>query len=60
MVNPIGTNNMTVGAGTPLNMAPEVISSNNYTKQCDVWSIGIIFYEIFAGKHIFDGADVRL
>ena len=30
--------------GSPLNMAPEIISGKNYNNKCDIWSIGITFY----------------
>lgn len=31
-------------------MAPQILSKNYYTYKCDVWSLGIIIYEMF-----FDG-----
>ena len=40
--------------GTPLNVAPEVISISlkhkTYTNKCDLWSIGICFYEMLTGE----------
>lgn len=44
---------MTNGVGTPRNMAPEVIKGTDYNQQCDVWSVGMIFYELFVGRHFF-------
>ena len=25
-------------------MAPQVLLENKYTKKCDIWSLGIVFY----------------
>ena len=37
----------TMGVGTPIYEAPEVISSNVYDEKADVYSFGIMLYEIF-------------
>ena len=43
---------MDVHCGTLIYMAPEVAFSQEYTKCVDMWSIGIIMYEILTGgKH---------
>ena len=36
--------------GSPLYMAPESLQNNEYSHLTDVWSIGIIAFELFAGK----------
>ncbi|CAD8170006.1 unnamed protein product [Paramecium octaurelia] len=35
--------------GTPLYMSPQVQQNSNYTNKCDIWSIGILFYECLYG-----------
>ena len=37
-------------AGTPLYMAPQILKKTSYTTKCDIWSTGIIFYELLVGK----------
>lgn len=32
--------------GTPITMAPEITSGQMYTTQCDIWSMGIIIYQL--------------
>ncbi|PRP73789.1 putative serine/threonine-protein kinase drkD-like [Planoprotostelium fungivorum] len=38
---------MTVGVGTFLWMAPEVITSQNYSFQADVFSMGVVLWELY-------------
>lgn len=40
--------------GTPSHMAPEVIAKK-YGKKCDVWSCGVITYELLCGRLPFSG-----
>lgn len=39
--------------GTPLNMAPEVMAGEDYNHKSDLWSIGILFYQLLVGKPPF-------
>jgi serine/threonine protein kinase len=39
--------------GTPLYMSPELLQSKEYSKNSDLWSIGIIAYELFHHTHPF-------
>tara|TARA_B100001094_G_C18158283_1_gene787763 strand:- start:59 stop:1018 length:960 start_codon:yes stop_codon:yes gene_type:complete len=38
---------LTVNVGTYRYMAPEILLSNNYTEKIDIWSCGIVLYELF-------------
>ena len=40
---------ITKNKGTPLTMAPEVLEENDkeYDNKCDLWSIGVIIYQLF-------------
>ncbi|XP_044538037.1 serine/threonine-protein kinase 33 [Gracilinanus agilis] len=39
--------------GTPIYMAPEVIKAQDYSQQCDIWSIGVIMYMLICGEPPF-------
>ena len=39
--------------GTEKYMAPE-IETSHYNNKCDLWSLGIILYELYTNKYIFD------
>lgn len=35
--------------GTPLYMAPEIVNCQEYDSKADVWSLGLVFYELVTG-----------
>eukprot|EP00825_Cyclidium_porcatum_P001849 TRINITY_DN10856_c0_g1_i4.p1 TRINITY_DN10856_c0_g1~~TRINITY_DN10856_c0_g1_i4.p1 ORF type:complete len:335 (-),score=59.19 TRINITY_DN10856_c0_g1_i4:300-1304(-) len=36
--------------GTPLYMAPQILANMKYSIACDVWSLGVMFYEVLTGQ----------
>eukprot|EP01097_Dermamoeba_algensis_P003207 TRINITY_DN2285_c0_g1_i3.p1 TRINITY_DN2285_c0_g1~~TRINITY_DN2285_c0_g1_i3.p1 ORF type:complete len:147 (+),score=28.89 TRINITY_DN2285_c0_g1_i3:125-565(+) len=53
----IDSGNMTTKVGTPLYMAPELIRGEQYTESVDVYSFGIILWEMFTNITPFKGMD---
>ena len=45
--------------GSPLYMAPQVLSRNKYSTKCDIWSLGVILYEVLFGDTPWKGRDER-
>ncbi len=39
--------------GTPLYMAPELVQEQPYNHTVDLWSLGVILYELYVGKPPF-------
>lgn len=45
-------------AGTPYYIAPEVLSGV-YGKECDIWSTGVMLFQMMTGEMPFDGNDEK-
>lgn len=45
--------------GSPLYMAPQVLNRKQYTTKCDIWSLGVILYEVLFGETPWKGRDER-
>ena len=41
--------------GTKLFMAPEILDGEEYTNKCDLWSLGIIIYQLYTRKLPYNG-----
>lgn len=50
----LGTNYAKTFVGTMNYMSPERLLGDNYNYNCDIWSIGIIAFELFFGKLPFE------
>jgi serine/threonine protein kinase len=44
---------LTSAVGTPLYMSPQILREEQYSSKSDVWSIGLILFEILHGTHPF-------
>jgi len=44
--------------GTPLYMAPEVITGAKYNYKADVWSLGALLFQILTGEYPFTGKNI--
>ena len=42
--------------GTPYYMAPQLLKSKKYSSKCDIWSIGVIYFEMLYGEKPFGNA----
>lgn len=45
--------------GTPLYMAPELVQHKKYSEKVDVWSLGVITYQLLSGRTPFDGKNIQ-
>ena len=41
--------------GTLLTMAPEILNEEEYNSKCDLWSLGVIIYQLFFKEYPFNG-----
>ena len=41
--------------GTPLYMAPQILMEEKFSSKCDIWSLGMMFYEMLYGQTPWTG-----
>ena len=41
--------------GTPIYMSPQVLKQKQYTSKTDIWSLGILFFELLFGRLPYTG-----
>lgn len=41
--------------GTPIYMSPQVLKHRQYTSKTDVWSLGVLFFELAFGRLPYTG-----
>ena len=49
--------NSEIFGGTPEYFSPEMINQTGYDKRCDIWAIGVLFYEMLTGENPFHSVD---
>ena len=46
--------------GTPYYLSPEIVQSKPYNSKTDIWSMGVMLYELCALKPPFDGTSIPM
>ncbi len=49
------TQKFTTHAGTQLIMAPEILNDEEYSNKCDLWSLGVIIYQLYTKTFPYKG-----
>ena len=46
--------------GSPIYMAPEILKGENYNIKADIWSIGVVLFEMLFGYCPFSDKTIQL
>jgi serine/threonine protein kinase len=56
---PSNNGELYVKCGTPGFVAPEILRSEGYNNKVDIFSLGVVFYNLLTGYHLFIGDTVN-
>lgn len=54
-----GTKLLRSYVGSKLYMAPEILQGHGHSYPCDMWSMGIIIYQMLCGNFPFNGKNIE-
>lgn len=40
--------------GTSVTMAPELLENKRYGSECDIWSVGVVYYQLLTGSYPYN------
>ncbi len=40
--------------GTSVTMAPELLEGKKYDYTCDIWSVGVVYYQLLTGQYPYN------
>ena len=50
------TKKFTTLAGSQITMAPEILKGKDYTNKCDLWSLGVIIFQLYCKNYPYKGS----